>query len=800
MAKEVCMKFRIGSVIACVSLLVSFTNAGELLEAASIIQVPVDQPTIQSAITAASNGDTVQVAPGTYVENLNFSGKAITVTSAQGPAVTIIDGNQAGSVVAFASGEGPQSVLNGFTMRNGSASGISIGNASPTITGNTIINNSAANGGGGISINGGSPLIQGNLIKNNGQTTGYSGGVGGGGIAIVGATSAQILNNNISNNSWSSSSGGGIALFAAGTPTIENNVVSFNTAYSQGGGFYIVNQSDAAIVQNLIVGNSAGTGGGLYWLVPSGGRGPFLINNTIYGNPSPQGSGVFADGFDGQIQVTNNIIMAATGQTAVICSGTYTSIAPTFLTNDVVAASGVLFGGICGNQTGLNGNISADPLFVNASGGDFHLQRGSPAIDAGTNANTMPQRDFDGVTRPLDGNGDGIAIIDMGIYEAPVPDLIPPVTTASATPAPGAAGWNTTNVLVTLTATDNTGGSGVQSIRYSLSGAQVSSVVVAGNPVTVTITAEGTTSLSYAASDVSGNVEATKSLTINIDKTPPVTVAAATPASNAAGWNSSNVTVTLNATDSGSGVQSIRYWLNGAQGNPVVVNGNSANVTITAEGTTSLSYAASDVAGNVETTKSLTINIDKTAPATVAAAMPAPNASGWNSSNVNVMLNATDSGSGVQSIRYWLNGAQGNPVVVNGNSANVAITAEGTTTVGYAAVDAAGNVEPAKSVTMKIDKTAPVISGLPASGCTIAGPKNQLIQVASVVASDALSGVTSLNVTASSNPAGAPGDILINSGQVLVRAVRGRVYTVAATAGDAAGNTSTASSSCTVTK
>ena len=81
------MMFRIGSVIACVSLSVSLTSAGLRLEAASIIRVPADQPTIQSAISAASNGDTVQVAAGTYVENLNFSGKAISVTSVQGPAV-----------------------------------------------------------------------------------------------------------------------------------------------------------------------------------------------------------------------------------------------------------------------------------------------------------------------------------------------------------------------------------------------------------------------------------------------------------------------------------------------------------------------------------------------------------------------------------------------------------------------------------------------------------------------------------------------------------------------------------------
>ena len=165
-----------------------------------MLRVPADFATIQGAIIAAANGDIVQVAAGTYVENIDFLGKAIQVRSEQGPEVTIIDGNRSGPVVKLTSAESRLSVLNGFTIQNGFAfelsqrgGGIRIENSSPTITRNVIDSNWAFNGGAGISSTFGSPLIQGNTITNNSS---YGAGspygpatVGGGGVSIVGASS-----------------------------------------------------------------------------------------------------------------------------------------------------------------------------------------------------------------------------------------------------------------------------------------------------------------------------------------------------------------------------------------------------------------------------------------------------------------------------------------------------------------------------------------------------------------------------------------------------------------------------------
>ena len=391
--------------------------------AAITINVPADKPTIQAGIDFAVAGDIVQVAAGTYNERIDFKGKAITVRSAAGPATTIIDGQQLGPVVHFHTGEGQGAILRGFTIRNGKASsntftqdggGIRIATASPRIINNVISNNFACSGGGGISVVQGNPLISGNTISGNSQS-GCSGGTGGGGIGVIGGTSAQITNNTIQSNTWSSAGGGGISLNGAGSATLSSNTISGNSS-SEGGGIDIVNASNMLLQQNRITGNTAATGAGIYWLVPSGSRGPRLVNNTIAeNNATSQGSGIYADGYDIQVQLVNNIIVAKSGQTAVYCGNFNDLNPPSFSYNDVYASAGTTYGGICVSQTGFNGNISANPLFA---AGTYYLQAGSSCIDKGNGMTAdIPAADFGGGVRIRDGNGDGSIIIDMGIDE-----------------------------------------------------------------------------------------------------------------------------------------------------------------------------------------------------------------------------------------------------------------------------------------------------------------------------------------------------------------------------------------------
>jgi len=114
--------------------------------------------TIQEAIDLAEDGDTIIVYDGIYEENIDFPGKAITVCSANGYSATIIDGNASGSVVRFVSGEDPDTILKGFTLRNGKSErggGILCLGSSPLIINCFLRDNTVDVEGGGIYDDGG---------------------------------------------------------------------------------------------------------------------------------------------------------------------------------------------------------------------------------------------------------------------------------------------------------------------------------------------------------------------------------------------------------------------------------------------------------------------------------------------------------------------------------------------------------------------------------------------------------------------------------------------------------------------
>ena len=160
-------------------LIVFFLPAGFLC--GDTISVPFDHSTIQGAIDAASTGDEILVEPGMWVENIDFKGKEIVLRSRHGAGNTIIDGAQSGSVVSFGSGEGTGTLLDGFTLTNGTGTkglwsnylggGIYCADSSPTIKG-CILTANTANDGGAFYCSRGSPTIVGNKFAGN---TAYKG-------------------------------------------------------------------------------------------------------------------------------------------------------------------------------------------------------------------------------------------------------------------------------------------------------------------------------------------------------------------------------------------------------------------------------------------------------------------------------------------------------------------------------------------------------------------------------------------------------------------------------------------------
>jgi len=406
---------RTGSCISLVTLIFIFTFSTHSVFGVTI-SVPFDQPTIQDGINAAVDDDLVLVDPGTYVENIDFLGKAIAVAGSGGPDVTVIDGGQVGSCVTFKNGESTTSIIEGFTIRNGSGTtvffnthggGIYCIVSSPYILNCSITGNNADFGGGVEFKYSPTPVLDQCTIEDN---SAYSQG---GAVSSI-SSAVSIWYSAISGN-VSDGDGGGIYSDNSYVDVYCCTVVG-NDADSAGGAIILYSSSEYSVIENsMISGNRAVDGGGIDCHTTA----PTITNCTITGNRAAgEGGGVrFTSG--SLPTVMNSLLWGDSASTGPeIWIGT--TATPSTLS--------VSYSDVQGGQEGayveagctldwLAGNMDDDPLFVDPgywddSGtpgdpsddiwvdGDHHLSSGSPCIDTGTEAASITE-DIDEDPRPL---------------------------------------------------------------------------------------------------------------------------------------------------------------------------------------------------------------------------------------------------------------------------------------------------------------------------------------------------------------------------------------------------------------
>ncbi|MBT8486933.1 MAG: right-handed parallel beta-helix repeat-containing protein [Phycisphaerae bacterium] len=351
------------------------------------LHVPSDHPTIQAAIDIAVDGDIVAVAPGIYPEAIDLRGKAIVVKSTLGAQFTVIDASGlAASGVKCASGEGPATVIDGFTVTGGSGDpsvfgtrlggGMFIFKSSPTVLDCTFVGNEAA-GGGGLCNFGSASTISGCRFIDN--TASFSDG--GGGMANVGSS-----------------------------PTVTNCVFRGNDSGFDGGGMHNLGGSPS-IVNCAFLGNTAQIGAGMR----NSGASPTIINCTFADNVAFFGGGIRSSS-GGTVQVTNCILWGNEPDQILELAGATT----------VVAHSTVQDGWDTGSVV-----LVDDPRFVDPASGNYRLADDSPCIDSGD------PRSYEGPDVDLDGNprlhrtadagalGPGLmtvgAVVDLGPWENPDP-------------------------------------------------------------------------------------------------------------------------------------------------------------------------------------------------------------------------------------------------------------------------------------------------------------------------------------------------------------------------------------------
>lgn len=336
---------------------------------------------IQQAIDAAPPaGATLCVAPGSYTGLINFRGKPIQLISSGGPGVTFLDGGGSGPVVTFTSAEGKDSVLDGFTIRNGKASygaGVYIKEASPTIRNSIVRSNVAIGGfgrGGGIGVTGAQAHPSITCTQLLGNTAAYSGG------GLMSTYSANPYLRSIRFAGNRAPYGGAIGVHWSGRLDLGWSELLANQADVDGGGIHAgVPYGNALVRQVWFKNNQAGSHGGGMWV--SAGMAE-VVNSTFDGNQASEG-GAVAVGFGSMVSVASTLFVRHTtthpGSAALAnAEGTNTSVLNHY---------NGFFGNTGGDFVSTEDDLGV--VLLPSFGSSCCLATGSPAINAG-----IPDRHF----------------------------------------------------------------------------------------------------------------------------------------------------------------------------------------------------------------------------------------------------------------------------------------------------------------------------------------------------------------------------------------------------------------------
>lgn len=220
-------------------------------------------PSIQSALTAASTGDTVLLLPGVYLgsgnKDLSFLGKDLVLRSRDGASATIIDCQYNGRGVILQNGGTLASRIEGVTFRHGDpdgpGGGITLSHSAVTLK-SVIFDSNRGSNNAGLDI-GYSPVVLDSVRFVHNSATAKGGGIGMY-LSTVEMRNCEFVENEAI---W----GGGIACVSS-TLTIEDALVIGNTAVHEGGGMYVPNPSEVTVTRTEFRANvaSSGDGGGLY--------------------------------------------------------------------------------------------------------------------------------------------------------------------------------------------------------------------------------------------------------------------------------------------------------------------------------------------------------------------------------------------------------------------------------------------------------------------------------------------------------------------------------------------------------